>query len=65
MSNITSQFLSALDALPAVDRQAVTAALLRRVLDEAPAELSDEGLIAAAEELFLELDQREQSDAAS
>ena len=56
MTDPANQWLNAFDVLPLDDRRAVAAAVLRRVLDEAPAEVSDEALVAAAEELFLQLD---------
>ncbi len=59
MTDPANQLLSAFDALPPDDRREVAAAVLRRVLDEASAEVSDEALVMAAEELFLELDAAE------
>ena len=59
MTDSANQLLNAFDALPPDDRREVAAAVLRRVLDEAPAEVSDESLVMAAEELFLELDAAE------
>ncbi len=59
MTDSANELLHAFDALPPNDRREVAAAVLRRVLDEAPAEVSDEALVIAAEELFLELDAAE------
>ncbi len=59
MTDPANRLLNAFDALPPGDRREVAAALLRRVLDEAPAEVSDDALVIAAEELFLELDAAE------
>jgi hypothetical protein len=39
--------------------------LLRRVVDEESGDVPEEALVAAAEELFLELDAREAGDGAS
>lgn len=59
MTDPANQLLNAFDALPPDDRREVAAAVLRRVLVEAPAEVSDQALVMAAEELFLELDAAE------
>ena len=59
MTDRGSQLLNAFDALPPNDRREVAAAVLRRVLDEAPTEVSDEALVMAAEELFVDLDAAE------
>ncbi len=59
MTDLANQLLNAFDALPPDDRREVAAAVLRRVLDEAPTEVSDEALVMAAEVLFLELDAAE------
>jgi predicted nucleic acid-binding protein len=59
MTDPANQLLNAFDALPPDDRREVAAAVLRRVLDEAPAEFSDEALVTAAEELFLQRDAAE------
>lgn len=60
MTDPANHLLNAFDALPPEDRREVAAAVLRRVLDEAPAEVSDEALVMAAEELFLQLDAAEE-----
>ena len=59
MTDTANQVLHAFDALPAEDRRAVAAAVLRRVLDGAPPDISDEALVMAAEQLFLEFDAAE------
>lgn len=59
MTDSANQLLNAFDALSPDDRREVAAAVLRRVLVEAPTEVSDEALVMAAEELFLELDAAE------
>ena len=59
MTEAASRILDAFDALPVDDRRHVVAALLRRVVDEAPPDLTDDSLLATAEALFLELDAEE------
>jgi len=65
MNQSAHQLLSAYDALPDDDRYEVAAALLRRVMADAPETVSDEALVMAAEELFLDLDDQERSDGKS
>jgi hypothetical protein len=65
MTEAANQILGAFDALSPDDRREVAATLLRRVLDEAPDEVSDEGLVEAAEQLFLEMDAAEAEDGES
>ena len=59
----TQQLLDAFDLLSAVEKQAVTCEILRRMRDVDLPPLSDEELILSAEALFLELDSREATDA--
>ena len=56
MTDPANQILDAFDALPPNERREVAAALLRRVLDDAPPDMPYEALVTAAEDLFLELD---------
>jgi hypothetical protein len=65
MTEAANEILGAFDALPPDDRREVAAALLRRVLDEAPGDISDDALVVAAEGLFLELDADEARDGKS
>ena len=62
MTDSASQLLSAFDALNPDERHEVFVALLRRVLNETPPEVSDDDLVGAAEELFLQLDAAEDKD---
>ena len=62
MTDSTNQLLSAFDALNPGERHEVFVALLRRVLNEASPEATDDDLVGAAEELFLQLDAAEDSD---
>jgi hypothetical protein len=59
----TQQLLDAFDLLSAVEKQAVTCEILRRMRDVDFLPLSDEEMILSAEALFLELDSREATDA--
>ena len=65
MTGPANQILDAFDALPPNERREVAAALLRRLLDDAPPDMPDEALVAAAEDLFLELDAAEGDDGES
>jgi hypothetical protein len=61
MSEPVTQLLSAFDALAPSDQYEVTAALLRRTL-EVPGEISDDALVAIADEAFCTLDTDEEAD---
>ena len=65
MTDPANQILDAFDALPPNERRELAAALLRRVLDDAPPDMPDEALAMAAEDLFLELDAAEGDDGKS
>ena len=65
MTGPANQILDAFDALPPNQRREVAAALLRRVLDDAPPDMPDQALVTAAEDLFLELGAAEGDDAES
>ena len=65
MTGPAKRLLDAFDALSASDRHEVAAALLRREFVDAPPDLSDDVLVVAAEELFLELDAAEDKDGKS
>ena len=65
MTGPANQILDAFDALPPDERREVAAALLRRVLDEAPPDMPEQALVTAAEDLFLELDAAEEEDGES
>jgi hypothetical protein len=55
--------LNSFDTLTDTEKQEAVAGVLRRALALMPAELPEEALVAAAEELFLDLDAREAGDA--
>lgn len=60
MTPTVEKLVAAVEALPEAEREEVIAALLRRARTE-PHELpTDADLLAAADALFQELDQREQ-----
>jgi hypothetical protein len=61
MSTSVQALLESFDALSEIERHEAAVELLRRV--ECPPELSDEALVATADELFCELDARESADA--
>ena len=63
MSTATQHLLDPFDLLSVAEKQIVIFELLRRVQDLDLPPLSDEELVANAEELFLELDRREATDA--
>ena len=63
MSTATQHLLDAFDLLSVAEKQRVICEILRRVQDLDLPLLSDEGLVANAEALFLELDRREATDA--
>jgi hypothetical protein len=62
MTVAVKQLLKSFDALSDEERQSAAAELLRKTLQEVPPDLSEDALVAAAEELFLELDAREAQD---
>lgn len=59
MTESVQHLLNSFDALSELERHEAAVELLRRVLRDAPAAIPDESLVAAADELFLELDARE------
>ena len=62
MNASVEQFLNSFGALTEREQHEAVALLLRRVFRDAAPELPEESLIAAADELFLELDAREADD---
>ena len=62
MTLAVKQLLKSFDQLSDEERQSAAAELLRRTLQEVPPDLSEDTFVAAAEELFLELDTREAED---
>jgi hypothetical protein len=59
------QLLLAFDALSDAEQREATVAILHRTSSLGAGELPEEAMVAAAEELFLELDAREAADARS
>jgi len=59
VTNAVQHLLSSFDALSDAEKYAAAREVLRRVQEAAPAELADEALVAAADEVFQELDRRE------
>lgn len=55
--------ISTFDRLPIAQQREVTKQILRRSLDVETPEISDDELILAADEIFLDLDNREAADA--
>ena len=63
MTESINELLNAFDALSDAERHVAAAEVLRRVLGDESGDVPEDGLTAAAEELFLELDEREKADA--
>ncbi len=63
MTESVNELLNAFDALSKAERHVAAAEVLRRVLQDESGDVPEDALTAAAEELFLELDEREQEDA--
>lgn len=59
MTTAVKEILRTFETLTDAEKQAVTSELLRQVVVSEQGDLPDEGLILAAEELFLDLDTRE------
>ncbi|MHB0960841.1 MAG: hypothetical protein ACYC0X_33160 [Pirellulaceae bacterium] len=63
MTESVNELLNAFDALSNAERHVAAAEVLRRVLKDECGDVQQDTLTAAAEELFLELDEREKGDA--
>lgn len=63
MTTAVRQLLDSFEALSEAEKQEAIAEVLRRSTQLVPGDLPEEALVAAAEELFLELDAREAADA--
>ena len=61
MTNTAQQFLRSFKALPASDQHEVLVRLLRLPIEAEYAAPSDEDLVRAADEVFLELDKAEKT----
>jgi hypothetical protein len=62
MNKAARQVLESFEALPETERESVVVEILRRARAESYPAVEDEDLILAADEIFLELDRREDSD---
>ena len=62
MTEAVQGLLDTFDALTEAEKQEAAAQLLRRVVEGESGDVPVEALVAAAEELFLELDAREAAD---
>ena len=65
MTQAVEELLRRFDALSDAEKQEATVQLLRRVVEEESGDVPGEALVAAAEELFLELDAREAANGQS
>ena len=59
MTGAVQELLDTFDTLSEAEQHEAAAQVLRRVVDGESGEIPEEALVAAAEELFLELDARE------
>ena len=62
MTGAVQELLAAFDALTEAEKHEAAAQVLRRVVEGESGDIPEEALVAAAEELFLELDAREAAD---
>jgi len=62
MTTSSQNILDSFDQLPESEKQQVASEIIRRTVNLNLPALSDEELVLSAEELFLELDQRESED---
>ena len=62
MTTSSQNILDSFDQLPESEKQQVASEIIRRTVNLNLPALSDEELVLSAEELFLELDQREFED---
>ena len=65
MTSSARNLISTFDQLPELEKKEVAAAILLRILQLDFPPFSDEELVLSAEEVFLELDRREATDAQS
>jgi len=63
MTIASQELLNAFDLFSVAEKQAVTCEILRRMRDVGFPPLSDEKMVLSAEALFLELDNRETTNA--
>lgn len=62
MTTSVQELLQSFDQLPDADKRELATHILRRTRHWEVVPLTDEDLVEAAEEVFLELDQRESAD---
>jgi len=62
MTTSSQNILDSFDQLPESEKQRVASEIIRRTVNLHLPALSDEELVLSAEELFLQLDQRESED---
>jgi hypothetical protein len=65
MTQRAQDIISTFDRLPTAEQKEITKIILRRHLEIETPSVSDDELVASAEELFLELDRLEAIDAKS
>ncbi len=65
MTEAVQGLLQTFDALTDAEKQEATVQLLRRAVEDESGDVPEDALVAAAEELFLELDAREAADGQS
>ena len=65
MTEAVQELLHTFDALTDAEKQEATVQLLRRAIEDESGDVPEDALVAAAEELFLELDAREAPDGRS
>jgi hypothetical protein len=65
MSEVVQALIASFDALSEAQQHEAAVEILRRSLPSGEAEMSDDALVLAAEELFLDLDAREAAGALS
>ncbi len=65
MTQTAQNIISTFDRLPTAEQKEITKIILRRHLEIETPSVSDDELVASAEELFLELDRLEAIDAKS
>lgn len=65
MTQTAENIISTFDGLPIAEQKEITKIILRRHLEIDTPSVSDDELVASAEELFLELDRLEAIDAKS
>ena len=61
MTRAAQKILETFDALPKNDQKEITVEILRRASAESYGDLDDSDFVLAADQIFLELDRREES----